>query len=448
MLLYPIFKIDTTAFKECRIGKLLRQYTSDFKYEIGQVIKDNKRNLTIIDKKKVQEERIDEKGYKIIVNLKYYKYHCNECGFYCGEHFKNQEHKEEYWVAENNLTKGTGCPVCGSTSKIVVNGINDIFTTNPELVKYFVNIEDIYKYSYGSNKDKVRFKCPDCGFEKEITVSDLYWWGFSCPRCGDGISYPEKFMFNILEQLKIAFKNEYNPEWCKFKCKDKIKQGYYDFYFKLNNKEYIIEMDGGFHSKDNKINGQTAKEAQFIDNEKDRLAEEYGIEVIRIDCSYEHNDKFEYIKQNILNDYILDTLFSFNKVNWNIANEFATSNLVKTACEYKKNNPDMTSNDIGNIMKFSAKTIIIYLKKGTLLNWCYYNAKEESIKSGVIQGKRNGKPVEIFKEGISKGIFPSCSELERKSLELFGEKLNFGKISLVCLGKQKEYKGYTFKYVA
>jgi hypothetical protein len=59
----------------------------------------------------------------------------------------------------------------------------------------------------------------------------------------------------------------------------------------------------------------------------------------------------------------------------------------------------------------------------------------------------NGKQIEIFKDNISLGIFPSCAELERQSEKLFGVKLNRGKMSAVCTNKRKTHKGFTFKYI-
>ena len=74
----------------------------------------------------------------------------------------------------------------------------------------------------------------------------------------------------------------------------------YDNYFVYNNKEYILEMDGGFHSIDNLMNGQTVEESKSIDDYKDTMAKEHGIEVIRIDCYYKSKDRLEYVKQNII----------------------------------------------------------------------------------------------------------------------------------------------------
>ena len=47
----------------------------------------------------------------------------------------------------------------------VIQGENDIATTHPHLVKYFVNKEDVYNYTYGSGK-YVKVCCPYCGTEK------------------------------------------------------------------------------------------------------------------------------------------------------------------------------------------------------------------------------------------------------------------------------------------
>ena len=91
-------------------------------------------------------------------------------------------------------------------------------------------------------------------------------------------------------------------------------------------------------------------------------------------------------------------------------------------------------------------TIIGWLKEGNSYGWCHYDAKEEQRKSALKSGK-NSKKVEIFKNNISLGIFPSCHELERQSEEIFGIKLLFGGISAVCTGIKEKYKGYIFKYV-
>ena len=120
---------------------------NNWKYKIGDRIVDDKRDLTIIE----QIYLNDNKGYKV----KYYKYKCNKCGFDCGEYYdsKDGEYKNEKWIIEYGLySEKRGCSCCCGNSNIVVKGINDIATTNPELVKYFIDINDAYKYTYSSNK--------------------------------------------------------------------------------------------------------------------------------------------------------------------------------------------------------------------------------------------------------------------------------------------------------
>lgn len=52
------------------------------------------------------------------------------------------------------------CPVC--SGRQVSIGVNDLWTTHPELAKMLANNEDGYKYSIGSNK-KLEWVCHDCG---------------------------------------------------------------------------------------------------------------------------------------------------------------------------------------------------------------------------------------------------------------------------------------------
>ncbi|MDP4146623.1 MAG: hypothetical protein Q8936_19465 [Bacillota bacterium] len=416
--------------------------TSEFRIEIGTNFKDDKRDITIIDKRKIK----DKNGRK----YKYYKYKCNKCGFDGGKHWniKDKKYKNELWALESNFKKGHGCSCCGGND-IVVEDINSIITTAPWMIP-IINNEEFCKTHTHSSHDKIYPTCSYCGRvkDKSMPINIIYKNKTINCICTDYISYPNKFMTEFLKQLHIEFEAEYNPKWCKYKFKDKIKTGRYDFYFKLNNKQYIIEMDGSFHNQYNNRNNQTAEESKFIDDEKDRLALEYNIEVIRIDCDYGNiNDRFEYIKNNILQNDKLNKLFNFTNINWDKVEKFALSNLVKVACDYKRNNPEMTTTQIGEFMGgYNSSTVCNWLKQGNGI-WCEYNPKEESRKSAFKQGKSNGKNVEIFKDNISLGVFASTQDLARKSEKIFGIKLSQTCISEVCLEKAKQHKGYTFKYV-
>lgn len=433
------FEISSGHFAKCKIGRILGTRTPNFKIEIGTRFVDDKRDIIIIDRKKIPNPHNEGKY------LKYYRYHCNKCGFNCsGKYYiKGKEYNDEYWVEENTLLKGNGCSCCCNPSKIVVENINSIYKTDPWMIQY-IGAECAKSHTYGSN-DKVDVICPYCSNKKDkpVRIISLFTThSIGCEICGDGEKYPNKFAYDLLKQLNVIFEREYSPNW--------IKPRRYDFYFKMDNKEYILEMDGRFHNNNNHLSGQTKEESKVIDDEKDRLAIENNIEMIRIDCDYESNscNRFEYIKNNILRDEKLNKIFDLSIIDWNKVNEFALSNLVKLACDYKKNNPNITTTEIGKLMGGYTRTgVSNWLTIGSKLEWCNYNPNEEMIKSAMKCGKANSKQVEMFKDGISLGIFESATDLARKSEELFGIKLIQSCISQVCNGKIKTHKGFSFKYV-
>ncbi|NFH40720.1 winged helix-turn-helix domain-containing protein [Clostridium sporogenes] len=414
-----IFKIDRCGLKKCALGNLLGKITNEFKIEIGTNFRDNNRDLVIIDKEYRQKRNNNGK----LNNWRWYKYKCNKCG--C-----------EDWKVENGLLKGDGCSICcRSGKKKVVLGINTIWDTDRWMCNLGVSEEDAKKYTRGSMK-KIKVKCPNCNRTKKITINKISCYHSIFCKCSDTISYPNKFMFNLLEQLNIKFKTEYSPKW--------INPKRYDFNFELSNKKYIVEMDGEFHTRDNTMNGQTAEDSKKIDKFKDLKAKENGIEIIRIDCK---ESKLEYIKENILNSK-LNKVFNFECVNWRECDEFGSSSLVRKVCELKRDNPDMSTIEISENIKLSRTTVTRYLKRGLKIwDWFIYNPKEEMIKSNTENGKKGGRKTEIFKDNTSLGVFKSCAELSRKSKMLFGVELKYGSISRVCQGNQKQYKNYTFKYI-
>lgn len=278
--------------------------------------------------------------------------------FKCLDH---PEHKSElkYINAFTGGQKGSlDCAMC----KI-------IFNTHPYLVHFFVNKEDAYKYSYGSFK-KALVKCPECGYEKDITIAHLVKHGFGCNRCGDGISFPEKVLFNVLEQLNIHFKSQLAKttfKWC-----DKYR---YDFY--INKINGICEVHGIQHyeetSKKSKWN--TLKYIQENDNNKKLLAMNNGISnYIIINCSHSN---IEWIKNNIMGSELPELLnFKEEDIDWVECNKFACNSLVRVVCDLWNSGIKDINKIIDKLeFKLSDSTVRRYLKKGMELNWCNYNKK-------------------------------------------------------------------------
>ena len=334
-------------------------------------------------------------------------------------------HYHEWKIKPNHLLRNHGCPVCsGREAKL---GINTIWDTDRWMCDLGVSEEDAKKYSHSSGK-YIAVTCPDCGKEKKMMISYIYRDKLIRCSCGEGKSYPEKFVVSLLEQLGIDFEIEYSPEW--------INSKRYDFYLKDLN--MIIETHGGQHYergfekiKKTKRKVRTLAQERANDRYKKETALNNGVKYyVELDC---RKSEMDYIKNSILNSE-LSNLFNLSNINWVSCAEFANKNIIKEVCDYWNNKrEDETTTDVGKIFKLDRGTIRSYLKKGTKLGWCNYTANF-------------GKKVEIFKKGKSLGIFESCAELERQSEGLFGVRIDAKNISSVCLGKRKSHKGYQFTY--
>ena len=315
-----------------------------------------------------------------------------------------------------SLLQGSGCPYC--TNQKILIGFNDMWTTNPNLAKLLANIEDGYRYTQKSNK-KLDWKCHDCGEKiKNKRISDINRNGLSCSKCSDGKSYPNKFMFNVLDKLNNLktiedFETEKVFDWFRYEFKGKLRKGFLDFYFEVNHKKYGIEMDGSFHGKDNKMSGQTAEESKFIDDEKDRLCEEHNVEIIRIDCD---KSELEWIKNNIMQSRLPQLLnFKEYDIDWFKCHEYACSSLVKTVCEIW-NSGIKNTKEISNITKISQGIIITYLKQGDKINLCNYDPKKSNkykysngYKSNIRKQVKCIETGEIYDSIVEAGIDMNCS---------------------------------------
>lgn len=430
------YEKDTSGFKRAKLGLILKKRTDDFKIEIGDNIKDQKRNFIITD---VMSKKDNSNRTK-----KYYKYKCLNCGFDCGEHYLGGIYKGDHWTSEGRLlNKKCTCVCCNN--QITAPGINDIPTTAPWMVKYFQGgYKEAKKYCKSSNKS-ILFICPDCNRVKvkNTTIATLFALKSIGCTCGDGFSYGHKYISMMLKQLNIEYIDNFSPIWCRYFNELKNKESYGEYDFVIESHKLIVEVDGSFHRNDNGMNGQTKEESEYVDSIKDRLAKENGYEIIRI---FYDDDVFT-IKKYIIESDILKIL-NREHVDWGKCEEFALSNRIKSICNYwnnKKDNENVTI--VAKTFGIDRSTAMVWLNKGTELGWCNYDPKYEKIK-GSTKKNKTGKKVLVFKDGIAiSDAIPSCAELERKSLDLFGIKFRADEVSEVCRGIKSEYKGYTFKFV-
>ena len=151
--------------------------------------------------------------------------HCDICG--------TEWEDKPHYVLHSSL----GCPECNK--KYVHIGENDFATKAPHLIQFFKNKNEASHITYMSHK-LVDLVCPICGSERTMSAFDLYRQGFHCQCCGDGISYPNRLIRNVMSTFMVdKIKFEYKDKWTNGKI--------YDVYFEINNEKYIIEMDGAQH---------------------------------------------------------------------------------------------------------------------------------------------------------------------------------------------------------
>ena len=334
--------------RRCKIGDMIGKQFRKFFYQIGEVVKDSKRDMTIIDliRKKASTH-----------NARFVRYKCNICGY------------ESSAVSEDSFIRElTGCGCC--SGKVLVPGMNDIATVAPWMVCYFIGGENEAKNYTANSIKKLKFICTYCGrtSTKETTIRNLYRQGGLNCCCRQKLSYPEKVMWNVLENLKINFEHGYSPNWSRgfngsnYPC---------EFDFFLPNHNIIIEMDGGIgHGKyvypGSKL---SAEETKNKDMWKDMQAELQGISVIRIESN---KSTIEYLRQEITRT--LDGIFDLSEVNWAKCHEGSLKSDTKEISEYYEINKPICLTDLAKHFNVTVSVIRRHIKNGTEVGWCTYDA--------------------------------------------------------------------------
>lgn len=269
---------------------------------------------------------------------------------------------------------------CKGTNKLIV-GFNDMYTKRPDLVDLLYDKSEAYKNTINSEKI-VEWICPNCGEIIKEKICNVSNYKLVCPKCSDGISYPNKFIYNILKEVNDDLDfliREYKPKWCKYKLSNgKERYGIYDIYFGINGKKYIVEMDGSFHFKTRKSAKISIKLQNEIDENKTKLAKENNIDIIRIDCNYgETDDRFMYIKNNIINSKLSEVI-DILKIDFDKCNLQSLNSLVIQTAEYW--NKGFSTTEIKKILCIGNTTLYRYLKRCNEIGLITNYTKEESKK--------------------------------------------------------------------
>lgn len=284
-----LYEISRDSLSACKLQYIVGARTHDFKYKVGEII-EFKKGRFLIKEQTYKSKKGKHNGKTKKYLNKANKIKCLDCGY-------------EDTIMETNIAIMEHCPCC--IHKKLLVGFNDMWTTNPEMAKMLKNPEDGYKHMKSSNKPKLEWVCPYCQSIINKTPNDVDNAGLCCPKCSDGISYPNKFMYSILTQINSKFETEKTFLWSNNKR--------YDFY--LPEHKMIIEMHGIQHYKDLKIfsSNRAFEEEQKNDKYKKELALENGIvKYIEINCS---EANFDYIKNSIEHSKLFK-LLELHKIDW------------------------------------------------------------------------------------------------------------------------------------
>lgn len=314
-------------------------------------------------KKKTQEEYVAEVAMKNsnINVLEEYQgidikilHKCKICGY-------------EWNISPKHVLRNQGCPICaGHKVGPPPEYKNSIWSSKyRERAEYYGLTASQMQSISPHSKKIININCPTCGKSKNILIYNLLKQGLGCTKCSDGISYPEKFMMSILDQLHLDYKTQYSPNWAGGKR--------YDFY--LENYNCIIETHGaqhyerGFYS----CGGMTLEEERENDQVKKDIAKQNGIlYYIIVDC---RENTIEWIKSNVMNsDMPMILNFIEDDIDWKKCSIHALHSRLKEASDLWTKG--LTTTLIATTMKVGITTVQRWLKQAAACELCDYTPQK------------------------------------------------------------------------
>ncbi|MGK4040884.1 zinc-ribbon domain-containing protein [Heyndrickxia oleronia] len=354
-----------------------------------------------------------------------YKWKCTECN------------STYYTIVHSKTIGNSNCPYCSGRR---VNVTNCLWRTHPEIADLLVDYERGFLVSKGNSKKEL-FECPDCKEKQYKSTYLVTKNGFSCNNCSDGISYPEKFMGALLNQLKIKFIRDSSFEWSKdiiHSNKKLCGNKRYDFYIPELN--CIIEThgrqhyDGGFET----VSDRTLQDEQQNDILKEKIAYENGIKnYIIVNCKF---SELEYIKTSILSSE-LKYLLNLELVDWKECHKSACKSLVKIVSNLW-NDKELSLAQIAERLKVSKNTAYTYLKQAKEIGWCKDEEPRILFRNKIVSFRRHGrtkKVIQLSESGEFIKEWNSATEAS-KSLDITTN------IQRSCKGQRKTVGGYRWMY--
>lgn len=252
------------------------------------------------------------------------------------------------------------------TNKVAIKGEDDIATQAPWMICFFQEKDKhlIYECRKTSNREIYPI-CPYCGEVRNIKfqIATIYkTHSIGCPKCSDGISYPEKFLIEVFNQMKTDIL--FHPT---IKDIPWTKPYVYDFYDPKKN--VIIEVNGMQHYRKIKTFAQSLKEVKRNDKMKKEKALRSGIQknkYIQLDCRYSEKD---YIKNSLISNKKINKIYKLNlkNIDWDKCHEQGMMSMYVKIFEYKQKYPQSTNGEIARKFHVNKNTVSKAINKMKLI---------------------------------------------------------------------------------
>lgn len=330
-----LFEIQTSNILKHAIGSLFGKCGSkltDYKYEVEKIYH---------GKEIIARNRIKKKG----VVSKIYTYKCIFDG-YIGTQTESHIDKHK-------------CPVC--SGNVILPHINGLQVKYPDIYEMIV---DENKEILAQN-DKAHWRCAQCNNINFTKVVNLIHNrpSFPCIFCGDGISFPEKILYNTMRYISDSFTSQATFEWSQGRKYDVFDKDIFIEIHGLQHYERTFEICGG----------RTLEEEQ----ENDRLKKELAVTNYRNIKDYIVIDArisdIEFIKENILNSNLKE-YYDLSTIDWDDVYRNSLKSLVVQAAMFV--NDKMSIKEISKAMKLNDSTVRRYIKRAVDLKLCSYNFRK------------------------------------------------------------------------
>lgn len=317
-----------------------------------------------------------------------------------------------------------GCPYCSGRRPI--KGKTDLWTTHPKIASMLLNSDEGHEYSAGSHH-KTDWVCPNCGTAiKDKTIKNVVKQGLSCSFCSDAVSYPEKFISEMLRQLKVDYIFNRATEWSNNKRYD----------FNIKDKSLIIESHGeqhydDFNLRNYNVKTRTLEEEKENDAYKMKLALDNGVQkYIVLDCRV---SDAEFVKNSILNSD-LNGIFDLSCVDWNKCHMATFDSITMDICNLWNDGLHYV-NKIANIVGIGRGAVIRRLKLCSELGLCDY--KIGASIGQTLSENKNRKRVLCVETGK---VYESITSVQ-------SDGYTPSKVSNCCHKRQKTYKELHWEFI-